>query len=312
MLLEVKNLKVSFRLNGQKKEALRGVSFFLKEGEVYCLLGESGSGKTMILRCIMGLLPPNAEVSGSVFFEGKDLLSLPESEKIGYRGKAIGMVFQEPMTALNPTMRVGEQVAEVLKHHFGMEEEEAKKRVVKAFEELEIPDPEERYYYYPHLLSGGMRQRVVIAMATVANPKLILADEPTTALDVTVQAQILKLLKKLVDRKKTSMLFVTHDVSVAAEIGNRIGVLYRGTLVEEGTLEEVLSDPKHPYTVSLIESVPLPDTRPLKVVKVSESKEESQGCPYAPRCTKALDVCYKEVPPWRTVKEGHRVRCFNT
>lgn len=211
MLLQVKDLKVTFRTEDEEKEALKGVSFFVNEGEIYCLLGESGSGKTAVLKSIMKLLPPNASFSGEVYFRGKNLLTLNESEIQHIRGKEISMIFQEPMTALNPTMRIGDQIAEVLEVHYGLRKSEAEQRVVRLLERLGIDMAEERYHYYPHLFSGGMRQRVVIAMAMIAEPSLILADEPTTALDVTVQAQILELLVGLVREKGMSMLFVTHD-----------------------------------------------------------------------------------------------------
>ena len=309
MLLQVKNLRLTYRLDGETREALKGVSLCVYEGEVYCLLGESGSGKTAVLRSIMGLLPPNARCSGEVFFDGVDLLALSEGELSSYRGRRISMIFQEPMTALNPTMRVGEQVAEVLRHHFGEDPEKAREQVVELFRRLEIPEPEARYDYYPHLLSGGMRQRVVIAMALIADPELVLADEPTTALDVTVQAQILRLMDSLVRERGASMLFVTHDISVAAEIGDRIGVLFSGVMVEEGSLSEVISNPLHPYTRALMEAVPLPDERPLRAMRFEEVPAAAGGCPFYPRCHMRGDECLLSLPPLRDAGGGHLVRC---
>ncbi len=311
MLLSLEDLKISFRVNGGiTKEALRGVSFSVFEGEIYCLLGESGSGKSVLLKSILGLLPPNAEVSGRVIFDGKNLLELSQKELSRFRGSRISMIFQEPMTALNPTMKVGEQVAEVLRFHFGLSTKEAEKKVVALLAELGIPEPEHRYHQYPHNFSGGMRQRIVIAMAVVANPELILADEPTTALDVTVQSQILHLLKVLVARRGASMIFVTHDFSVVAEIGDRVGVMYRGVLVEEGRVEEVLRFPKHPYTKALIEAIPVPG-RPLVSFSVPKENVPTEGCPYVVRCPVKIGKCFESMPDFVYVDSTHRVRCFN-
>jgi len=308
-VLKVEDLFVEFRIPDGKKEALCGVSFSVYEGEVYCLLGESGSGKTALLKAIMGLLPPNASCRGRIIFDGVDLLALPPEEIRKYRGRKIAMVFQEPLTALNPTMQVGRQVAEVLEVHFGVGEREAKERVVELFRDLGIPDPEQRYHHYPHSFSGGMRQRVVIAMALVADPRLILADEPTTALDVTVQAQILRLLREAVEKRGASMIFVTHDISVAAEIGDRVGILYRGYMVEEGSVEEVLSNPLHPYTLSLIEALPLPG-KPVKAVASEDRELPAGGCPYYGRCQDAEKRCRDVLPELVDVCKGHRVRCL--
>ncbi len=309
MLLEVRDLRAGFHLLDDYTEALSGVSFFVNRGEIYCLLGESGSGKTGVLRSIMRLLPGNAEYSGEVLFEGKNLFELSEEEMVSIRGCQISMVFQEPMTSLNPTMRIGDQVAEVLEFHYGIKGKKARERVIELLERLGIENAKERYFHYPHLFSGGMRQRVMIAMAVIAEPKLILADEPTTALDVTVQNQILKLLVELVKEKGSSLLFVTHDFSVAAEIGDRVGLLYRGYMVEEGPVEEVLKNPLHPYTKDLIEAIPLPGKR-LKAKSITQETSPDGACPYYFRCEKRTDICRTQVPEFKEVNKGHRVRCF--
>ncbi len=309
MLLEVRDLKVGFHLLGDYTEALSGVSFFVNRGEIYCLLGESGSGKTAVLKSIMRLLPGNAEYSGEVLFEGENLFELSEEEMVSIRGCKVSMVFQEPMTSLNPTMRIGDQVAEVLEFHYGIKGKKARERVIELLERLGIENAKERYFHYPHLFSGGMRQRVMIAMAVIAEPKLILADEPTTALDVTVQSQILKLLVELVKERKSSLLFVTHDFSVAAEIGDRVGLLYRGYMVEEGLVEEVLKNPLHPYTKDLIEAIPLPGKR-LKAKSITQETPPAGACPYFSRCEKRTDICRTQIPQFKEVNKGHRVRCF--
>ncbi len=308
MLLSVEELKVAFPHGGGFEEALCGVSFSLYKGEVYCLLGESGSGKTVLLKSILGLLPSSARVQGRVVFDGVDLLSLSQRELLGFRGRRIGMVFQEPLTALNPTMKVGEQVAEVLRFHLGMDREKAEERVIALFERLGIPEPSVRYHHYPHMFSGGMRQRVVIAMAIAASPELILADEPTTALDVTIQAQILELLRSIVDDEGSAMLFVTHDFAVAAEIGDRVGILFRGHMVEEGTVVDVMREPAHPYTRALIEAIPIPG-RPFPDLFSQDVQVRYGACPYAGRCPEAEDICMEKEPPWVGLGDGHRVRC---
>ncbi len=292
-------------------EALKGVSFFIEKGEIYCMLGESGSGKSVTAKSIIKLLPLQAHLEGKVYFKGKDLLSLSEKEMRGLRGKEITIIFQEPMTSLNPTMKIGDQVAEVLMVHEGLSRKEALERVISLFRELMIPQPEERIFSYPHMLSGGMRQRVMIAMALISNPSLILADEPTTALDVTVQAQILTLMKSLVKGKRTSLFFVTHDFGVASDMADRIGVLYRGVLVEEGKTEEIIDNPAHPYTLDLIKAIPTPKKGKFDIPYFPVQNDNDGGCPYFSRCTKKTDICRKEDPYWIYLTETHKVKCFN-
>jgi len=312
LLLAVEDLKISFRLPEKRRlEALKGVSFFIDKGEIYCMLGESGSGKSVTAKSIIRLLPPQAHVEGRVCFKGSDLLSLPEREMRGIRGKEITIIFQEPMTSLNPTMKIGEQVAEVLMVHEGLSKREALERVVALFRELMIPQPEDRIHAYPHMLSGGMRQRVMIAMALISNPSLVLADEPTTALDVTVQAQILTLMKRLVKGKGTSLFFVTHDFGVASDMADRIGVLYKGVLVEEGTVEEIMSKPSHPYTIDLIKAIPTPKKGKFDIPLLSDEGETGTGCPYFSRCVRRDELCAVEMPQWLHLTPTHRVKCFN-
>ncbi len=275
------------------------------------MLGESGSGKSVTAKSIIRLLPPQASMDGRIIFEGKELLSLSEKDMRRIRGSNITIIFQEPMTSLNPTMKVGDQVAEVLCVHKNMKKKEALKRVIDLFNELLISDAEKRIHAYPHMLSGGMRQRVMIAMAIIGDPKLVLADEPTTALDVTVQAQILGIMKDLVKRRGVSLFFVTHDIGVASDMADRIGVLYRGILVEEGTVEELINKPLHPYTLDLIKAIPTTEKKEFDI-EISEATEDFQGgCPYFGRCSKAKEACRKVFPQWIEKSATHKVRCLN-
>lgn len=249
-LLEVKDLAISFKTYGGEVQAIRGVNFHLDKGETLAIVGESGSGKSVTSQAIMKLIPmpPGYFKRGEILFEGKDLVPLSEKEMQNVRGKEIGMIFQDPMTSLNPTMKVGKQITEVLFKHEKISKEAAKKRAVELLELVGIPMPEKRVNQFPHEFSGGMRQRVVIAMALAANPKLLIADEPTTALDVTIQAQILELMKDLQKKIDTSIIFITHDLGVVANVADRVAVMYAGQIVETGTVDEIFYDPRHPYT----------------------------------------------------------------
>lgn len=257
-LLEVKDLAISFKTYGGEVQAIRGVNFHLDKGETLAIVGESGSGKSVTSQAIMKLIPmpPGYFKRGEILFEGKDLVPLSEKEMQNVRGKEIGMIFQDPMTSLNPTMKVGKQITEVLFKHEKISKEAAKKRAVELLELVGIPMPEKRVNQFPHEFSGGMRQRVVIAMALAANPKLLIADEPTTALDVTIQAQILELMKDLQKKIDTSIIFITHDLGVVANVADRVAVMYAGQIVETGTVDEIFYDPRHPYTWGLLASMP--------------------------------------------------------
>jgi oligopeptide/dipeptide ABC transporter ATP-binding protein len=294
--------------------AVREVSFSLAQGEALGLVGESGSGKSVSSLAILRLLPPQARMRGQVLFEGRDLLSLSENEMREVRGAGISMIFQEPMTALNPVMRVGDQVAEAIAAHGRVEKGEAWRRAVQALAEVAIPDPERRARDYPHQLSGGQRQRVMIAMAIVNRPKLLIADEPTTALDVTIQAQILELLKDLRERLGLAMLFISHDLAVVSQVAARVAVMYAGTIVEMGRSAEVFSAAAHPYTRGLLQAVPTLQSergKPLRTIEgtVPALTAQPPGCAFEPRCDLRMPKCSEALPPLVEVSPGHLARC---
>lgn len=257
-LLEVKDLAISFKTHGGEVQAIRGVSFHVDKGETLAIVGESGSGKSVTSQAVMKLVPtpPGEYKRGQILFDGQDLIGKSEKQMQKIRGKEIGMIFQDPMTSLNPMMKVGRQITEVLHKHEKISKEAANKRGVELLTLVGIPSPERRFNQYPHEFSGGMRQRVVIAMALAANPKLLIADEPTTALDVTIQAQILDLMKELQKKIDTAIIFITHDLGVVARMADRVAVMYAGQIVEMGTAEEIFYDPRHPYTWGLLASMP--------------------------------------------------------
>lgn len=305
-LLEVRDLRVSFGAT----EVLDGLDFDVREGEVLAIVGESGSGKSVTALSMIRLLSESAEItSGSLRFEGRDLLALSQEEMRRVRGREITMIFQEPMSSLNPVYTAGFQVAEVLEEHFGQSHKAALEKVRELFEMVGIPAPEERLRSYPHELSGGMRQRVMIAMAMASEPKLLVADEPTTALDVTIQAQILALMKDLRSRFGTSILFITHDMGVVASIADRVLVMYAGQIVEEGSVEALFESPRHPYTQRLLACAPTIGERKerLSVIEgVAPSPDAyPAGCRFHPRCSEAIEKCSAEPP--RLVKG---VRCW--
>lgn len=303
-LLEVKDLAISFKTYGGEVQAIRGVNFHLDKGETLAIVGESGSGKSVTSQAIMKLIPmpPGYFKRGEILFEGKDLVPLSEKEMQNVRGKEIGMIFQDPMTSLNPTMKVGKQITEVLFKHEKISKEAAKKRAVELLELVGIPMPEKRVNQFPHEFSGGMRQRVVIAMALAANPKLLIADEPTTALDVTIQAQILELMKDLQKKIDTSIIFITHDLGVVANVADRVAVMYAGQIVETGTVDEIFYDPRHPYTWGLLASMPtlessgeeeltaIPGTPP-------DLTNPPKGDAFALRSPYAMKIDFEQEPP---------------
>jgi oligopeptide/dipeptide ABC transporter ATP-binding protein len=319
VLLTVKDLTVSFPAKPAPVAAVRDVSFQLGRGEVLGLVGESGSGKSVTSLAIMHLLPAEAGIQGQILFRGngspeQDLLSVNSSEMRPLRGSRISMIFQEPMTALNPVMRVGEQVAEAVRAHNNVSRQESWRRAVEALREVAIPDPELRARDYPHQLSGGMRQRVMIAMAIVNRPELLIADEPTTALDVTIQAQILDLLADLRHKFGLTMLFISHDLAVVAKIADRVAVMYAGRIVELGNRSQIFRSPAHPYTRGLLKAVPTLRTQrdqPLRTIEGTVPSVQSMpaGCAFEPRCDIRVESCARVVPPLIEFAPGHWARC---
>jgi oligopeptide/dipeptide ABC transporter ATP-binding protein len=321
VLLELKDLTVEFPAPRGAVAATRDISLSLDAGETLALVGESGSGKSVTALSIMGLLPPQARLSGSVRFEGRELTTATVTELQQLRGLRMSMIFQEPMTALNPVMRVGEQISEAIVAHNGrLSRLEARERAVSALREVAIPQPERRWRDYPHQLSGGQRQRVMIAMAIVNRPALLIADEPTTALDVTVQAQILELLAELRRRLGLAMLFVSHDLAVVSRISDRIAVMYAGRIVESGPAEAIFQRPAHPYTRGLLASIPTLKSdrnQPLRAIEGSVPSPATlpPGCAFAPRCPLRIPQCEAAVPELVEiepggVKEKHTARCI--
>ncbi|MEJ5329443.1 MAG: ABC transporter ATP-binding protein [Desulfobaccales bacterium] len=315
-LLALHDLEVHFHLPAGRLQAVGGVSLELCSGETLGLVGESGCGKTVTAHAVLQLLPETAQVRGRILFEGEDLLSWPPERLRQVRGNRIGMVFQEPMTALNPVFTIGEQVAEVLMVHRGLSRAAALQEAARALSRVGLPDAERRLKQYPHQLSGGLRQRVLIAMALVLSPALLIADEPTTALDVTIQAQILELLRRLKRELGLAVLFITHNLGIVAQVAERVAVMYAGLLVEEAPTPRLFKSPSHPYTQGLLASVPRLDfTRPagapLQPIpgQVPDLFHPPTGCLFAERCPHRFNPC-GEPPPWKTVAPGHRVRCW--
>ncbi len=314
-MLSVKNLHVYFRAtDGGRVAAVRDVSFLLAPGEVLGLVGESGSGKSVASLAILRLLPPQAVIEGSIIFQGADLLKVSDEEMRGLRGSQISMIFQEPMTALNPVMRVGDQIAEAVLAHSKVSRREAYGRAVAALNDVAIADAERRSRDFPHQLSGGMRQRVMIAMAIVNHPKLLIADEPTTALDVTVQAQVLELLAELRRKFGLAMLFISHDLAVVSQVADRVAVMYGGSIVEMGRVEAIFRRALHPYTMGLLRAVPTlrsERSKPLATIEgtVPSADQFPPGCAFEPRCEIRLPECQVALPPLVEAEPGHWARC---
>ena len=315
-LLEIAGLSTSFTTRSGVIKAVDNVSFSLRKGRVLGLVGESGCGKTMTALSILNLVPPPGRITaGKIVFEGRDLLTLSEPEMRKVRGARISMVFQEPMTALNPVFTVGNQIGEVLTTHQAVTSHEALERSVELLRSVGIPSPEKRVHEYPHQLSGGMRQRVMIAMAIACRPSLILADEPTTALDVTIQAHILELLTRIQSEMGMAMVLVTHDLGLIAERANEVAVMYAGRIVEQAETPELFSDPLHPYTRGLMASIPRPgDSRRGRLRTIAGTvprlSDLPKGCTFSPRCDIRTGQCDTE-PDLIEVKPGHKVRCWN-
>ncbi|WP_294168441.1 ABC transporter ATP-binding protein [uncultured Clostridium sp.] len=315
-LLRVDNLKTNFYIKDKKVEAVRGVSFHVNKGDILGIVGESGSGKSVLMKSVMNILPENAKIEdGKVYFNNIDISSMNKKEMKNIKGKEIAMIFQDPMTALNPLKKVGDHLIEVLIRHKGINEKSAKIIALDILKQVGIPMPEKRINQYPHEFSGGMRQRVLIAMALACNPRLLIADEPTTALDVTIQAQILQLLKNLKESNDMSVILITHDLGVVASLCNRVVVMYGGLIMEEGLVDEIFYEAKHPYTKALLNSIPKLEENEksrLKPIKGSAPSllNPPKGCPFADRCQFAFKKCFQEMPKYKDFSETHRAMCF--
>jgi oligopeptide/dipeptide ABC transporter ATP-binding protein len=314
-VLQLEDLTVRFHLKRGQLTAVDGVALTVHRSETFGLVGESGSGKTVTARSVMRLIPipPGEVVRGRILFEGTNILDYSPQQMRELRGKKIAMVFQEPMSALNPVFTVGKQIADALRTNLGMSKKEAKSRVIELLQLVGIPSPASRYDNYVHEFSGGMRQRVMLAMALSCNPTFLIADEPTTALDVTIQATILELIRSMIERFNMSLIFITHNLGVVAHTCDTIGVMYASHLVELGTKNELFAHPLHPYTVGLLNSIPRLDTKTKYLTPITGSVcnmlQPPRGCKFHPRCAHAMDICTQEVPRLKEVAPGHFVAC---
>lgn len=313
-LLKVRDLDISFRSTNNPIKVVSCLNFEIKEADVFGLVGESGCGKSLTALSIMGILPRDAFAEGEISFKGNNLLKLASSSMRRLRGKELAMVFQEPLTSLNPVLTVGYQVAEVLIAHMGLSKKEAMIKTVDLLRAVKIPSPEIRIKEYPHQMSGGMRQRVMIAMAIACNPSLLIADEPTTALDVTIQAQILDLLRSLRQQRNMAILLITHDIGVIAENAKMAAVMYAGRIMEVSQVSNILGNPKHPYTMGLLESMPKTKGIPLKPIagSVPRPDELPHGCKFSDRCPYVIPDCRKEEPALREIVQGQFARCIRS
>jgi dipeptide transport system ATP-binding protein len=315
-VLEVKDLHVSFKTYGGEVKAVRGVNFDLHKGETLAIVGESGCGKSVTSQSIMRLIPepPGRFDGGSIVFKGKDLTKMKDSEMRKIRGSDISMIFQDPMTALNPTLTIGDQLTEGILQHMKLSKEQAKNVAVQMLDLVGIPSPQVRLKQYPHQFSGGMRQRIVIAMALVCQPEVLIADEPTTALDVTIQAQILELFRNIQKKTGVSIILITHDLGVVAQVADRIAVMYAGKIVETGTRREIFYNPQHPYTKGLLNSVPRLDVDGAELIPIGGTPPDlfspPVGCPFTARCPYAMEVCDKVYPSATKLSDSHGVDCW--
>ena len=316
-LLEVNDLKTRFHITEGTVFAVNGISFHLSEGETLAVVGESGCGKSVSMLSILGLIPmpPGEIASGSAIYRGKDLLKLSEPEMEAIRGKEIAMVFQDPMTSLNPVLSIGRQITESLRTHMGLSKEDAKWRAVNLLEAVGIPDASHRLDAYPHQFSGGMRQRVMIAMALACNPSILIADEPTTALDVTIQAQIVELVIQMREQLHMAIIWITHDLGVVAGLADRVMVMYAGYVVEEADVDTLYENAQHPYTHALLGALPRADQRRGQRLKSIPGApvnllNEPLGCPFAARCEFVQEICVQKNPHLKAVSDGHKVACW--
>ncbi|MBN8190549.1 ABC transporter ATP-binding protein [Bacillus sp. NTK074B] len=315
-ILSVQDLHVSFTTYGGEVKAVRGVSFDLHKGETLAIVGESGCGKSVTSQSIMRLIPnpPGRITEGKILFKGEDLLGKSEAQMRKVRGADISMIFQDPMTALNPTLTIGDQIMEGILQHNDISKKQAKQKVIDMLKLVSIPNPEERLKQYPHQFSGGMRQRIVIAMSLVCEPDVLIADEPTTALDVTIQAQILELFKEVQKKTGVSIILITHDLGVVAQVADRIAVMYAGKIVEEGNRREIFYHSQHPYTQGLLRSVPRLDLEGEDLIPIPGSPPDlfspPSGCPFVPRCEMAMEVCDRVYPVKTQISKEHHVDCW--
>ena len=316
-ILDVKNMKTSFYTHVGEVQAVRGVSFSLKKGEALGIVGESGSGKSVTSMSVMQLLQyPGKVKEGEIMFKGDDILKKDKKEMMNIRGDEIAMIFQDPMTSLNPVYKIGDQIMEAIIRHQGLNKADAREKAIEMLRLVGIPSPDERVDNYPHEFSGGMRQRAMIAIALSCEPDLLIADEPTTALDVTIQAQILELLKELSVKIDTSIILITHDLGVVADVCDRICVMYGGLIMEEGTAEEIFYEPMHPYTMGLLKSIPRMDeeSEDQRLIPIPGSPPDMikppVGCPFAARCPYTMKVCMEKMPEYSTTETGHRAVCW--
>ena len=315
-LLDVRDLQTHFKTEGGLFRAVDGISFQVHRGRTLGIVGESGCGKSVTSLSIMGLVPqpPGIRAGGEILFEGQDLLKKRPAELRRIRGGEISMIFQEPMTSLNPVFTVGDQITEAITAHLPLRAAAARERAIAMLRRVRIPSPERRIDDYPHQMSGGMRQRVMIAMALACEPKLLIADEPTTALDVTIQAQILDLMRTLRDETGTSIILITHDLGVIAELADEVVVMYAGKIVESASVKGLFADPQHPYTIGLMGSIPKLDEQRTRLASIEGTVPPPfalpEGCRFNPRCPFADDRCRREQPPLRTLRDGHAVACW--
>jgi oligopeptide transport system ATP-binding protein len=316
-LLSVEDLRVEFWTRRGTVHAVNGISFDIAPGETLGIVGESGCGKSVTSLALLGILPRAGRVTGGTArFDDRDLLQLKDDQLRRIRGREIAMIFQDPMTSLNPVLTIGRQIREALETHFDMDKKAAERRAVELLDQVGIPSAKARIRDYPHQFSGGMRQRAMIAMALACEPKLLIADEPTTALDVTIQAQILNLLRELVSERDTALILITHDLGVVAGMCERVNVMYAGMFMETGSAEQLFARPRHPYTLGLLQSIPRLDaTRKERLTPIHGSPRDMlqspSACPFQPRCRFEVEQSSQEVPPLREIEPGHLVACFN-
>ncbi len=317
ILLDVNNLKTRFHTPEGTVFAVNGISFNLDEGETLAVVGESGCGKSVTMLSVLSLIaiPPGEINSGTALYRGANLLTMVEDDLEHIRGKEISMIFQDPMTSLNPVLTIGRQIKEPLRTHMGMNAKQAERRAIELLEWVGIPEPAKRLSNYPHQFSGGMRQRVMIAMALACNPSILIADEPTTALDVTIQAQIIELVKRMREQMGMAIIWITHDLGVVAGLAERVIVMYAGFIVEEAGVDELYEDPRHPYTLALLDALPRSDRRRDRRLKSIPGAPpnlvvEPHGCPFSPRCEIAVEKCTTQNPVLSTVSPDHKIACW--